>query len=147
MELKSKQDTVIELANKLFVYTDQRDWDKLLKEVLMEKVEFDMTSAGGGPAKTMTASEICQMWKAGLEGIDFIHHQSGNFIVNFKNDGTEANIFCYATATHYKAAAQHGKSREFVGSYELRAEFTDLGWRLAAFRFNLKYINGNKDLL
>jgi len=145
MELKSKHDSVIELVNKLFVYTDLQHWDKILNEVFMEEVTFDMSAAGGGPKKTWKAGDICTMWKQGLAGVDQIHHQSGNFIVNFRGDD-EANIFCYAIATHYKDSAVNGKIREFVGSYDLIASFTDIGWRLSAFKYNLKYIHGNKDL-
>jgi hypothetical protein len=146
MELKSKHDTVIELVNKLFVYTDLQYWDKLLKEVFMEEVAFDMSSAGGGSRRTIRAAEICEIWQKAFAGLDHIHHQSGNYIVDF-NGETEATIFCYAIATHYKQSATKGPVREFVGSYELRASFTDLGWRLAAFTYTLKYIHGNKELV
>lgn len=145
MELKSKQDSVIELVNKLFVYTDLRYWDKLLKEVFMEDVRFDMSSAGGGAPAVLKAAQICKQWNDGFANIDHVHHQSGSFIVAFKGD-IEADIFCYATAIHYREAATKGKTREFVGSYDLHATFTDLGWRLDAFRFNLKFMNGNTDL-
>jgi hypothetical protein len=145
MELKSKHDSVIELVNKLFVYTDFQYWDKLLKEVFKEEVRFDMSSVGAGPVKTLKATEICNMWRDGFKEIDHVHHQSGNFIVDFKGD-IEANIFCYAIAVHYKESAANGKTREFVGSYDLHASLTDLGWRLDGFRYHLKYINGNKEL-
>ena len=146
MENKSKHDEVVELVNKLFVYTDSRQWNKLLDEVFKEEVLFDMSSAGAGPAKKMKASEICNMWDQGFTGIDHVHHQSGNFIVRFI-EGIEAEIFCYAIAIHYKASATKGKTREFVGSYNFSASFTDLGWRLDSFKYNLKYINGNADLV
>jgi hypothetical protein len=145
MELKSKRETIIELANKLFIYTDSRQWQMLIKEVFKEEVLFDMSSMGAGAAKATLASEICDMWKKGFEGIDQVHHQSGNFIVDFE-DETRARIFCYATATHFKKSASHGNTREFVGSYDIHVSFTDLGWRIDGFRYNLKYINGNSDL-
>ncbi len=149
MELKSKRDAVVELVNKLFIYTDSRQWDKLLKEVFKEKVLFDMSSAGGDPPKELTAFSICDQWKNGFDGIDHVHHQSGNFVVNFKGDleVVEADVFCYAVATHYKEAATHGKTREFVGAYEIHTSFTDRGWRIDAFKYNLKYINGNAQLI
>jgi hypothetical protein len=145
MEYKSKREAVVELVNKLFVYTDLRQWDKLLKDVFKEEVLFDMESAGAGPAKKLTAREICDMWSNGFAGIDQVHHQSGNFIVDFM-DETEADVLCYAIAIHYKQAATLGKTREFVGSYALHASLTDQGWRLDGFRYNLKYINGNTEL-
>lgn len=145
MELRSKREELIELANKLFVYTDLRQWQRLLGEVFKEEVLFDMASAGAGPAKTLSATVICEMWNNGFTGIDHVHHQSGNFIVDFKSD-IEAAIFCYAIASHYKQAATQGKTREFIGSYELHASLTDLGWRLDGFKYNLKYITGNVEL-
>jgi hypothetical protein len=148
MEVKSKRDAVVELVNKLFIYTDTRQWNKLLKDVFKEKVLFDMSSLGSGPAKELNASEICEMWKKGFEGIDHIHHQSGNFIVEFngETEAVEAKILCYAIASHYKESAKKGKVREYVGTYELHASFTDLGWRLDTFKYNLKYITGNAEL-
>ena len=146
MELKSKHDNVVELVNKLFVYTDTRQWSKLLSEVFTEEVLFDMSSAGVGAPTKMKAVKICDMWRAGFEGIDHVHHQSGNFIVDL-NTEIEANIFCYAVATHFKQSATKGKTREFVGSYNLHASLTDLGWRLDGFQYNLKYVNGNTDLI
>jgi hypothetical protein len=38
MEIKSKHDTVVELANKLFVYTDTRQWSKLIREVFTDEI-------------------------------------------------------------------------------------------------------------
>ena len=146
MELKTKHDSVVELVNKLFVYTDNREWSKLISEVFKEEILFDMSSAGAGAAEKKKARDICKMWDEGFAGIDHVHHHSGNFIVNFKSE-VEAEIFCYATASHYKASATKGKTREFVGSYNLHAALTDEGWRLNSFRYNLKYITGNADLL
>lgn len=146
MEFKSKRDIIIELVSKLFVYTDSREWTLLVKDVFKEEVMFDMSSLGGGAAKKLRAAEICDMWKQGFEGIDHIHHQAGNFIVDMDAEGIQANIFCYAIAIHFKESAKKGRTREYVGSYNLHASFTDLGWRLDGFKYNLKYINGNAEL-
>src|SRR5690349_851509 len=135
MENKSKHDEIIELVNKLFVYTDYQQWDKLIKEVFTEDVLFDMSSMGAGDPKRLKAMAICQMWAEGFKGIDHVHHQSGNFIVKFK-EGIAAEIFCYAIAVHFKKSATKGNSREFVGSYDLHASFTDIGWRLDSFKYN-----------
>jgi hypothetical protein len=146
MEAKSKRDEVIEVTNKLFIYTDYQQWDKLLSDVFTKQVYFDMESAGGGKAGELKAQEICNTWKKGFEGLDSIHHQAGNYIIKFDSEEIEADIVCYAIAIHYKNAATQGKTREFVGSYELRAVLTDEGWRLSGFKYNLKYISGNADL-
>lgn len=146
MQLKTKREEVVELINKLFVYTDSQQWDNLVKEVFKEKVLFDMTSLGSGPAKEMTAVAICDLWRKGFVGIDHVHHQSGNFIVDFNEESVEADVFCYAIASHYRQSATKGKTREFTGSYRFHAAFTDLGWRLDSFQYNLKFITGNEEL-
>jgi len=145
MEVKSKYDELIELANKLFIYTDHQQWAKLLAEVFTENVLFDMSSLGRGEPEKMLATSICDMWRAGFAGIDRVHHQSGNFLVNFSGDDS-AEIFCYAIALHYKNDATKGKTRQFVGSYNLHAVLTDVGWRLNAFKYNVKFIDGNTEL-
>ncbi len=149
MELKSKNDLVIELVTKLFVYTDQREWKRLLQEVFMDDVVFDMSSLGAGPAKKIRATEICDMWEKGFQGIDHVHHHAGNYIVTFNSEteAVAANIFCYATATHFKASAKNGNTRDFVGDYDIHVSLTDLGWRIDKFRYNVKFILGNKELL
>jgi hypothetical protein len=145
METKSKYDELIELANKLFIHTDDQHWDKLLTEVFTDEVLFDMSSLGAGDAKKLKATEICDMWKQGFAGIDAVHHQSGNYIVDFKS-ADNADIYCYAIALHFKKSATQGQTREFVGSYNLHAVFTDIGWRLDAFRYTMKFVTGNLDL-
>jgi hypothetical protein len=133
-----------ELANKLFMYTDAQQWDQLLTEVFTESVWFDMQSAGGGEPKLWPAKDICELWRKGFEGLDAIHHQAGHYLIDVTGD--EANIFGYAVATHYRANAQKGKTRMFVGSYDLKAIRTEKGWRLSQFTYNLKYIDGNTTL-
>lgn len=143
MENFSTRDQLIELANKLFIYTDERNWSLLKTEVFHERVDFNMSSLGG-PVRQMTATEICDMWKEGFEGIDAINHLAGNYLV--KASENEAEVFAYATATHFKESAQMGKTREFVGKYHLGMTKTQEGWRINRFTYILKYMNGNLTL-
>ena len=140
METHSLREQLIEIANKLFIYTDEQDWEKLQSEVFAEKVHLDMSSLGG-PVQEMTAMEICAMWKSGFEGIDGVNHLSGNFLVSINKK--QAEVFCYATATHFKESAQKGKTREFVGTYRLGMRKVEKGWRINRFVYTLKYMNGN----
>lgn len=133
-----------ELANKLFMYTDAQDWERLQREVFAAEVWFDMSSAGGGVPKTLPAQEICLMWEEGFKELDSVHHQAGHYLVEVK--GGAADIFAYAVALHYKAAATGGKTRTFVGSYDLKAVRLSQGWRLTQFKYNLKFIDGNAAL-
>ena len=133
-----------ELANKLFMYCDAQEWQRLLDEVFIPTIWFDMSSAGGGSPQTMDAKNVCKLWSDGFIGLDAVHHQAGHYLI--KVFEYKADIFAYSVATHYKKAATKGTTRSFVGSYELKAEHTDIGWRLSQFKYNLKYIGGNVSL-
>ena len=133
-----------ELANKLFMYTDARQWQSLQEEVFMPEILFDMQSLSGQASELKQAREVCAMWEIGFAGIDSVHHQAGHYLITVNNN--DADIYAYAVATHYKKAATNGNSRAFVGSYDLKAERTVAGWRLSQFKYNLKYIDGNASL-
>ncbi len=133
-----------ELCNKLFMYCDAKQWDKMISEVFTPAIWFDASSLGAGEPRSMQAKDVCEMWKEGLAGLDAIHHQSGHYLITVQNN--KADIYAYATATHYKKAATRGNTRTFTGSYDLKAERTGNGWRLTQFKFNLKYMEGNISL-
>ena len=59
MENYSTCDLITQTVNKLFVYTDLQEWDKLQKEVFTEQVLYDMSSLGGIDSK-LSAVEICR---------------------------------------------------------------------------------------
>ncbi|MFT3678958.1 MAG: nuclear transport factor 2 family protein [Ferruginibacter sp.] len=133
-----------ELANKLFMYCDAQQWDKLLDEVFTPTIWFDLSSAGGGEPQNMKAEDVCKMWEAGFVGLDAVHHQAGHYIISVHND--KADIYGYAVAAHYKKEAVKGNTRTFTGSYDLKAQLGSNGWRLTQFKYNLKYIDGNTSL-
>ena len=133
-----------ELANKLFMYCDSKQWQQLLDEVFLTNIWFDMTSAGGDKPGMIEARTVCKMWSDGFRELDAVHHQAGHYLINVNND--KADIFAYAVATHYKKTATKGTTRAFVGSYDLKAERMPDGWRLSQFKYNLKYIDGNASL-
>lgn len=142
MDHFSTRDLIVEVVNKLFYYTDNRQWGRLLSEVFCGEVRFDMSSLGG-PNRTMPAKDICHDWEIGFEGLDAINHLSGNHIVSI--NGPEASVIAYATATHYKRSATRGNTREFVGTYDLHLVRTAVGWRIDGFTYHLKYMTGNSD--
>ncbi|MBL7710700.1 MAG: nuclear transport factor 2 family protein [Chitinophagaceae bacterium] len=139
----SIRDEIVEVINKLFVYTDRQEWEKLQNEVFSDDVFFDMSSLGGQKAET-TSKEICETWKNGFVGIDSINHLAGNYLVQIHD--TTATVFAYATATHYKESATKGKTREFVGTYDISLMKHGIGWRIYQFKYDLKYATGNIDL-
>ena len=139
----SIRDEIVEVINKLFVYTDTQEWGKLQSEVFSENVFFDMSSLGGNKMDT-TSKEICEIWRNGFVGIDSINHFAGNYLVQVHD--TTATVFAYATATHYRESATKGKTREFVGTYDIGLTNYESGWKISQFKYNLKYSTGNLDL-
>ncbi|HLK28254.1 MAG TPA: nuclear transport factor 2 family protein [Puia sp.] len=143
MESFTDREAIVEIVNKLFVYTDYQRWDDLQKEVFTEELLFDMSSLGGEKAM-LTSKHICETWKAGFAGLDGVNHLSGNYILDINN--SSADVFAYATATHYKKSAVHGNTREFIGSYQLHLTKKVSGWRIDQFKYDLKFMKGNIDL-
>lgn len=138
------REQIVEIVNKLYIYTDSENWNGLQNEVFSAEVAFDMSSLNG-PNQLFSSEEICDMWAEGFKGLDAVNHLGGNYLVLFENEES-ASVFAYATATHYKASATKGKTREFVGTYDLKLAREEVGWRISAFKYTLKYMSGNIDL-
>ena len=136
----TEREKIVEIVNKLFNYTDYQEWDKLQNEVFETNVFLDMTSLDG-EASEVTSEDICNAWKEGFKDLDAVNHLAGNHVVTIK--GNSAEVFAYATATHYEASAKKGHTREFVGSYDMHLNLTDRVWRIAKLKYNLKYTSGN----
>ncbi len=139
-ELSAKH-ALAEFANKLFMYADAQHWSLLVQEVFAKEVWFDMKSAGGAESAHITANGICDRWKQGFQGLDAVHHQAGKYLITLQDQ--TADIYAYTVATHYKKAATKGQIRVMTGSYDLKAQQTNDGWRLTQFKYNLKYTVGN----
>ena len=140
--LNGQNDTqkITQLINKLYVFTDEQEWDKLHNEVFTEDVWLDMASLGG-PKQTMKATEITNMWAQAYTEVDAVNHLAGNYLIEIEGDTAE--VFAYATATQYKKDATQGNTREFVGTYNFKVEKKDGIWKLNFFQYNLKYMTGN----
>jgi len=143
-EILIQKDAILTVTNKLFVYTDTRNWQGILNEVFTDEVYFDMTSLAGGEPATLPATTIVAAWEEGLKPIEHIHHQTGNFDVDI-ND-SKATVNCYGTAWHYKQTPSGRNTRVFVGTYMLQLVKQQEGWRINGFTFNKKFIDGNLDL-
>jgi hypothetical protein len=139
-----EKDEILTIVNKLFVYTDTRNWAGILGEVFCDKVLFDMTSLAGGDPAALPAATITAAWEAGLKPLEAVHHQTGNFDVIIANQTAVVN--CYGTAWHYKQHSSGRNTRVFVGSYILGLVRLPEGWRINAFTFLKKFIDGNLEL-
>jgi hypothetical protein len=140
-ERQEVEDVVV----RLFVATDRRDWASV-EACLADMVILDMTSmTGGGEPLHMKPVDVVATWKGGLQRIDQVHHQVGNFQIDVDRD--RATAFCYGVAYHHRdKISSPSKSRSFVGDYDVHLTRTDGRWRIDLFRFNLKFIEGNREL-
>ncbi|TAL33180.1 MAG: nuclear transport factor 2 family protein [Spirochaetes bacterium] len=139
----AEKERIIDTVNTLFVSTDNRDWGAV-KACFADEVLFDMTSmAGGSPAK-LKPGDIADMWDKGLKPLKAVHHQAGNYRVTLKGGG--ADVFCYGIALHWLPNPTNVNVRAFVGSYDFHLVQSGAAWKIDKFKFNLKFIEGNKDL-
>ncbi len=134
---------IVAVITELFNATDRRDWAAVVG-CFAPEVLFDMSSLTGTPAAPVAATEIAAGWERGLAPLRAVHHQAGNFRVTLRGD--EADAFCYAIASHWLPNASGRNTRTFVGSYDVGLRRDGARWRIARFRFNLKYVDGNLEL-
>jgi hypothetical protein len=140
--LGTERDRVIEAVTTLFVSIDNRDWDTV-RSCFAEKVLFNTTLTEGNP-KILSRDQIIHDWQEGLDCLEAIHHQIGNFLVQFNEN--VAIVFCYGIAYHYLPNRSNRNTKLFVGSYDLSLIQQDNGWKITAFTFNSKFIAGNLKL-
>lgn len=141
----TEREQIVEVVNKLFVYTDNQEWTKLQEEVFTADIELNMVSMGAERAERVSSREICYRWEKAFEELDAIHHQAGNYLVTI--NGEQADVYAYSVATHYKeSASKKEKTREYVGTYDLHLSKTHGDWRIDKFKYNLKYSKGNMTL-
>lgn len=144
-ETRRLEDTagIIETITRLFISTDNRDW-ATVKWCFTDKVRFDMSSAGGGELATIPPKKIVDGWEKGLKPIQSLHHQVGNFMVTVSGD--EADASCYGIAYHYRPTKSGKDTRVLVGTYDFHLKRPGEEWKISMFRFNLRFIEGNKNL-
>jgi hypothetical protein len=128
---------VEDMVTALFVAVDTKDW-KRTADLLAEQVHFDVTSLAGGEPGLVSRESIIEGWRSGLEPIQAVHHQAGNYEVEIDAEG--ATVLCYAIATHY-APERDQAVTTFVGDYEIHLVRAGDGWLIDRFRYNNKYVN------
>jgi hypothetical protein len=134
---------IVEAITTLFVATDEKDW-AAVRACFADQVLFDMSSLSGAPASMVSADTIVEGWKQGLESMDAIHHQAGNFRVAV--EGNEADAFCYGIAYHYRPNVSGRNTRVFVGTYDFHLTCAWGKWRIGRMRFYVKFVDGNLEL-
>lgn len=143
-EILAVRQQVEDLVVSMFVATDERDWETL-KTCFTDPFVLDMTSMVGGSPASMTPSQVAAAWAEGFKPLSHVHHQVGNFQTTV--NGSAATARCYGIALHHRSEiTAEPKTRRFVGTYEFELAQADGRWRIARFRFNLKFIDGNLEL-
>ena len=143
LETLAAKDDIAGCIHSLFIGTDQRNWAKV-RACFADSVHFDMTSLAGGSPVKLTPKEIARAWESGLKPIEHVHHQAGNLQISVQ--GEKATAFCYGIALHYKKTKSGNNVRRFVGGYDFGLEKNGKGWVIRAFRFSVKFVDGNRDL-
>ncbi len=134
--------TIQERINKLFIATDQKDWETV-EQCFAPKVMLDYSSMTGQSASEVTPKQITDSWKSILPGFEYTHHQLGNYII--REEKGQATVFCYGTATHY-IENDNDNIWTVVGSYDFDLEQKASGWQISKMTFNFKYQSGNAQL-
>jgi hypothetical protein len=135
---------VEDVVVRMFVATDERDWETL-EACFTNPLTLDMTSMAGGTPTVMTPRQVASAWAEGFKSLDHVHHQVGNFRTTI--DGQSAAVRCYGVAFHHRTAVVAGlKSRIFVGTYEVGLVAGPAGWQINELTFKLKFIEGNLQL-
>ncbi len=137
------RDEIVAVVTRLFVGTDARDWDAV-RSCFADAVHFDMTSLAGGVPATLAPDQIIGGWQAALRPIQRAHHQAGNFQVRCQ--GQDATASCYGIAFHYRNTRSGRNTRLFVGTYDFHLRHDGTSWRIDAFRFEAKFVDGNLEL-
>lgn len=131
------------VINRLFVSTDQHNWDEL-KKIFDDSVELDYSSMTNLPGSMVTSGEIIAQWSAVLPGFEHTHHQIGNHLTEI--NGNSAHTFCYGTATHF-LPHEEGDVWTVVGTYDFNLTKKENMWVITSMRFNFKYQTGNAKLV
>ncbi len=133
----------IEAVIRLFVLTDNRDWEGVELQ-FADQVNLNYSSMTGNPAALVTPAQITDGWKTVLPGFTFTQHQIGNFLLTQNADS--AHIFCYGTATHGINDVEDGIWTVY-GSYDFDLEYVQGTWKITSMTFNYNGQSGNTMLV
>jgi hypothetical protein len=138
-----EQWNVLDATRRLFILTDEKDWNAV-RSAFTPTVHFDMTSLAGGAPQVLPAETIVQGWEQGLQNLTAVHHQTGNELVTVHGD--QAHVFCYGIALHHRTTPDRTYTRRFVGSYDLDLVKVSGTWKISGFTFHLKFIDGDVEI-
>lgn len=136
---------VHDVVTRLFVKTDQRDWDAV-RSCLASRVWFDMSSVGAGSPRTLSADELVEEWDRALVPLDSTHHQIGSVVVEMESEREEAQVVCHGIAFHHRRTAAGGETRMYVGRYLFHLCQEGHHWRVDRIQLELRFAEGGRPL-
>ena len=122
-----EKQAVEEVITRLFVATDGRDW-RTVEACLAERVIFDMSSMGAGPA--VQEWPQARSWmdrETALRPFEAVHHQAGNHLTAIQGDRATAS--CYGIAIRFPPQSDGPQHPDVRRQLRLRAR--EAGRRLA----------------
>ena len=142
-QMEQEKNKVQGVVTRVFVGTDNRDWEQVADAFHID-VLLDYTSMAGGEPATLSPQQITDSWKTILPGFDHTHHALSNFEVQLSEE--EATVTHYGNADHFIDLEGTDDLWTVVGTYEHHLVRTSDGWKIDRMKFNLKYMDGNMDL-
>jgi hypothetical protein len=140
----SDREEIFELASRLGLLVDAREWDAL-ERLFCAEVDLDYTSLQGGEPQRLSPGEIVGAWRQNLERLEATHHLIGNLVAVV--DGDEASVACNVTGTHVAPNATGGPLWTVGGRYDMRVRREEAGWRIAALTLTLRWASGNQAIM
>ncbi len=139
-------DTVGPIQNRIsrfFIDVDDRNWEAV-EAVMTDRVHLDYSSFGAGEPIDLSPAEITAAWKELLPGFDQTHHQTGNMLIESKEQ--KATVHVHATATHFIDGAEAGDIWRVYGTYHIAMVHEGGTWKIKGIQFNFKFQDGNPEL-
>lgn len=138
------KEIIIETINRFFISVDEGNWEEVAR-IFNDDVMLDYSSMTGADPTVVSSQQIIREWKNLLPGFNKTHHQLGNYLIT-KNVENNILVHCYGTASHYLQHESGNNVWTVVGTYDLKLKESKGIYRISGFRFNMKFMDGNKDL-
>lgn len=138
------RDEIAELASKLGLLVDARDWDGA-EALFCDQVELDYTALNGGQPERLSPAEIVGAWRENLSTLQATQHLIANHVVVVEGD--EGTVAANVTGTHVGAGATGDALWTVGGRYDLQVRRTARGWRIAALTLTVRWATGNQAIM
>jgi hypothetical protein len=130
---------IIEVVNKIGIYADNCDWEKV-QTCFCEEVILDYSTMPDGGIMTMSPKEAIEFWQLQLIGFDKTKHYITNHQVRISDCGYEADTFSSLHAVQYLEGYE---SLHIYGTYNHHLRKTAGIWKIDHHKFNFEFMEGN----